>query len=108
MLPLAPAYAISIHKSQGMSLGKVIVNIGHREFANGLTYTAINRCTKIENLAFYPLYSYIRFRSIFRSSIFKTREIYDKQVGTPTLPTAIPLKSSSSIRATLVFNLFFK
>jgi hypothetical protein len=29
-----------------------------------------------------------------------------KQVGTPTLPTAIPLKSSSSMRATLVFNLF--
>jgi hypothetical protein len=33
---------------------------------------------------------------------------YYKQVGTPTLPTAIPLKSSSSMRATLVFNLFFK
>jgi hypothetical protein len=32
---------------------------------------------------------------------------YLKQVGTPTLPTAIPLKSSSSMRATLVFNLFF-
>jgi hypothetical protein len=31
----------------------------------------------------------------------------DKQVGTPTLPTAIPLNSSSSMRATLVFNLFF-
>jgi hypothetical protein len=31
-----------------------------------------------------------------------------KQVGTTTLPTAIPLKSSSSMRATLVFNLFFK
>jgi hypothetical protein len=29
-----------------------------------------------------------------------------KQVGTPTLPTAIPLKPSSSMRATLVFNLF--
>jgi hypothetical protein len=29
-----------------------------------------------------------------------------QQVGTPTLPTAIPLKSSSSMRATLVFNLF--
>jgi hypothetical protein len=29
-----------------------------------------------------------------------------KQVGTPTLPTAISLKSSSSRRATLVYNLF--
>jgi hypothetical protein len=33
---------------------------------------------------------------------------FHKQVGTPTLLTAIPLKSSSSMRATLVFNLFFK
>jgi hypothetical protein len=29
-----------------------------------------------------------------------------QQVRTPTLPTAIPLKSSSSRRATLVYNLF--
>jgi hypothetical protein len=29
-----------------------------------------------------------------------------KQVGTPTLPTAISLKSRGSMRATLVFNLF--
>jgi hypothetical protein len=28
-----------------------------------------------------------------------------KQVGTPTLPTAIPLKSSSSTSSMLVFNL---
>jgi hypothetical protein len=31
---------------------------------------------------------------------------YFKQVGTPTLPTAIWLKSRGSRRATLVFNLF--
>jgi hypothetical protein len=41
-------------------------------------------------------------------SIWPTHEFIVKQVGTPTLPTAIPLKPSSSMRATLVFNLFFK
>jgi hypothetical protein len=46
---------------------------------------------------FWPIF--VRFRILKKSS-------YLKQVGTPTLPTAIPLKSSSSMRATLVFNLF--
>ena len=44
MIPLTPAYAISIHKSQGMSLDKVMINLGPREFASGLSYTAISRC----------------------------------------------------------------
>ena len=73
MLAIAPAYAITIHKSQGMSLDKVIINIGNSEFANGLTYTAISRCRKIENLAFYPFENYRRFAVIFRKSIFKER-----------------------------------
>jgi hypothetical protein len=42
------------------------------------------------------------------SEVAGRHTIQFKQVGTPTLPTAIPLKSSSSMRATLVFNLFFK
>ena len=77
MLPVAPAYAISIHKSQGMSLDKVIINIGNKEFANGLTYTAISRCRKIENLVFYPFENYIRFVTIFRSRMFKERVCND-------------------------------
>jgi hypothetical protein len=44
-----------------------------------------------------------------KSAFCRSRNsIFTKQVGTPTLPTAIRLKSSSSMRATLVFNLFFK
>ena len=49
MIPLQPAYAISVHKSQGMSLDKVMINLGPKEFASGLSYTAISRCKKIQN-----------------------------------------------------------
>ena len=74
MLPLNLAYATTIHKSQGMSLSKVIINIGNREFASGLTYTAISRCRKVEELFFLPYYNFVRFRSIRTSKIFKARK----------------------------------
>ena len=45
MLPLLPGYALSIHKSQGQTLDKVLVNLGAFEFSSGLTYTALTmRC----------------------------------------------------------------
>jgi hypothetical protein len=47
-------------------------------------------------------------KNLLIRKLFELFELFDKQVGTPTLPTAILLKSSSSMRATLVFNLFFK
>ena len=55
MLPLSMGYAISIHNSQGRSMDNLIVNIGSNEFANGLTYTALSRIRKFENLFFEPV-----------------------------------------------------
>ena len=52
MIPLIPSYAISIHKSQGQTLDKIIINLGHSEFASGLTYTALSRTTKLQNIRF--------------------------------------------------------
>ena len=80
MLPLQPAYAISIHKSQGMSLDKVIINLGGKEFASGLSYTAISRCRKIQNLAFHPMPNYIRFRNMFKTESFKSKEKEEQKI----------------------------
>ena len=46
MIPLIPSYAITIHKSQGQTLDKIILNIGEKEYASGLTYTALSRAKK--------------------------------------------------------------
>ena len=54
MLPLVAAYAMSIHKSQGQTLGKIMLNLGTREFAGGLTYTALTRVRRLADLAFKP------------------------------------------------------
>ncbi|CAL4113536.1 unnamed protein product, partial [Meganyctiphanes norvegica] len=77
MLPLKPAYGTTIHSSQGQSLDQVIINIGNREFSNGLTYTAISRCKKFEMLSFNPMKNCPRFNSIFKSKVFEHRRIQD-------------------------------
>ena len=49
-MPLRPAYAITIHKSQGQTFDKVNVVIGQKgAFAHGQLYVALTRCRSIEN-----------------------------------------------------------
>ena len=79
MVPLKPAYAMSIHSSQGRTLDKVIINLGPAEFANGLTYTALSRCRKFEHLSFYPMKDFTRFKQIKNSQIFKDRLHHDEK-----------------------------
>ena len=73
MIPLLPAYALTIHKSQGMSLEKILVNLGLSEFSLGLSYTALSRCIKLLNLALDPFPTWERFQKMFESPSFKKR-----------------------------------
>ena len=79
MFPLVPGYATSIHKAQGATLSRVIVNLGPVEYSTGLAYTAISRCKTFENLAFLPFPNGARFFGIARRDGFKIRLLQDKK-----------------------------
>jgi len=50
-LPLQPAYALTIHKAQGMTLKSIALNRGNRGcFAHGQCYVAVSRVRKLEDL----------------------------------------------------------
>lgn len=48
--PIKLAWAITIHKSQGLSFDKVIVDLTGRSFAAGQTYVALSRCRSFEGM----------------------------------------------------------
>ena len=49
--PLKLAWAITIHKSQGQTFEKVIIDIGHGAFSPGQLYVALSRCQSLEGIA---------------------------------------------------------
>lgn len=48
--PIMLAWAITIHKSQGKTFDKIIIDIGKGTFAPGQLYVALSRCTTIKGI----------------------------------------------------------
>lgn len=65
--PIRLAWAITIHKSQGLTFSRVVIDFTGGVFAGGQTYVALSRCTSLEGI-------YLK-KPITRADIFVKPEI---------------------------------
>jgi ATP-dependent DNA helicase PIF1 len=57
------AYAITIHKLQGITVEKAVMNLVEKDFALGLAYVAVSRVKSLNGLMFEESFDLSRFRN---------------------------------------------
>ena len=66
--PLRLAWAITIHKSQGLTLDKAVINLGELDFTPGLSFVAMSRVKKLSGLLFKTPFPLSRLQKLRGSS----------------------------------------
>ncbi|KAJ7067741.1 hypothetical protein B0H15DRAFT_794083, partial [Mycena belliarum] len=67
-IPLRLAWAVTVHKSQGLTLKKVKLGLGKREFASGLTFVGLSRVKTIDSLMIVGPFDYSRVKCLAGSN----------------------------------------
>jgi ATP-dependent DNA helicase PIF1 len=76
--PIKLAWAVTIHKSQGKTFERVLVDVGRGTFAHGQVYVALSRCTSFEGLVLKTPILASHIRMDWRVVQFLTRFQYKK------------------------------
>ena len=75
--PIRLAWAITVHKSQGLTFNKVSIDFTGGAFAGGQTYVALSRCTSLQGIS---LVAPIRQQDIFvRAEVVQFARQYNNQ-----------------------------
>ncbi|MGL5786444.1 MAG: AAA family ATPase [Bacteroidales bacterium] len=80
--PLRLAWAITVHKSQGLTFSNTIIDFTGGAFAGGQTYVALSRCTSLEGIVLkkqiQPRDVFVRPEVVQFAQMFNNRMLIDK------------------------------
>ncbi len=77
-IPLKLAWAVTIHKAQGKTFDRVVVDLGRGTFAPGQLYVALSRCTSLEGLVLKTKLKKTHAMVDYRVMKFLTQYHYDR------------------------------
>uniref|UniRef100_A0A1X7SX03 ATP-dependent DNA helicase n=1 Tax=Amphimedon queenslandica TaxID=400682 RepID=A0A1X7SX03_AMPQE len=89
------AWAVTIHKSQGLTLDKVVIDVG-KEFSCGLTFVACSRVMKLKDILFMPQFPLQRLTSIANSKRLQERK-EDQRLFSLQGPTTVLSYQDTSV-----------
>ena len=69
-----------IHKAQGLTLDKVVIDIGKKEFSAGLTFVACSHVRCLSDIMFDPPFAYQRVASLAKSMQLTERKVEDTRL----------------------------
>jgi hypothetical protein len=99
--PLRLAFALTIHKSQGKTFERVILDVGRGTFAPGQLYVALSRCTSLEGIVLrkalrrqHILLDWAVVRYLTRSQYDQASKALSREEKLRILETAIGRKDS--------------
>ncbi len=78
--PFQLGWALTIHKSQGMTLEKAVVELGKNEFSIGISFVAISRVKKIKTLLFKSSFDLTRLTKLKYSVRMNARLIEEQRL----------------------------
>jgi ATP-dependent exoDNAse (exonuclease V) alpha subunit len=81
-VPICLAWAITVHKSQGLTLSKAKIDIGSKEFAAGLSFVAMSRVRALKDI-YFNSFTFDRLQRIKKSKRLQERK--DEEVRLLTL-----------------------
>jgi ATP-dependent exoDNAse (exonuclease V) alpha subunit len=94
--PVMLAWAITVHKSQGKTFDKVIIDVSSGIFANGQLYVALSRCRTLEGIVLKKKLEKKHIRTDWRVIKFLTRYQYGRS------DRSMPLKAKvETIKASI-------
>ena len=80
--PITLSWAITIHKSQGLSLEKAVIRVaGQRDFVPGLLYVAVSRVRSLEGLVFDEPITFDRLRGVSSDFVKQRDADYARRAG---------------------------
>ncbi|XP_059064840.1 uncharacterized protein LOC131856900 [Cryptomeria japonica] len=101
-IPLKMAWALTIHKSQGLTLQRATINIDNTD-RQGLTFTAISRVRDLASLRIHPPFTFQRYSRI-RKSPYAARAdaLCDREIPAQPSSAAVWMTAGDTIGSMLI------